>query len=127
MHIVPISFRAACAFIREHHRHHVPPPGHKFSVGVSSSKGLVGVLVAGRPMSRHLDDGFTLEFTRCCTDGTENACSMLYGAARRIAKAMGFRRVLTYTLARELGTSLKASGWTQTAEVPGRTWSRPSD
>src|SRR5437870_1633786 len=111
MRIVPITLRAACAFVAAHHRHHPPPRGHKFSLAVDDGGHLAGVAIVGRPVARALDDGFTLEVLRVCTLGTKNACSMLYGAARRIAKEMGYRRIVTYTLASEPGTSLRASGW----------------
>ena len=95
--IIPLSFRQAQAFIRAHHRHHPPPLGHKFSLAVVTVNGIVGVAMVGRPVSRMLDDGLTLEVARLCTVGMPNSCSMLYGAARRAAKAMGYRRIVTYT------------------------------
>lgn len=98
LNLQPITFEEACEFVRRHHRHHVPPQGHKFSIAVNDGEKVVGVIIVGRPVARHLDDGWTLEVTRCCTDGTRNACSMLYGAARRTAWALGYRRLITYTL-----------------------------
>ncbi|WP_369795032.1 XF1762 family protein [Serratia sp. H1n] len=81
--MTPISFRAACDFVQQLHRHNKPPRGHKFSVGLRNDAGeLVGVAMAGRPIARHFDDGLTLEVNRTCTDGTKNANSMLYGAVR---------------------------------------------
>lgn len=100
----------------------------KFAIGLCDETGaLVGVAVAGRPVSRLLDDGYTLEITRLCTDGSRNACSMLYSACWRAGKAMGYRRAVTYILATESGHSLTASGWTR-AEMrsAGGSWSRPS-
>ncbi len=120
--VVPVSFAQAKQFVTEHHRHHRPPQGWKFGVGVKSGDVLVGVAMVGRPVSRSLDNGLTLEVTRCCTDTTKNACSMLYGAARRAAKALGYRRIVTYILEQESGTSLKASGWRMTAQVQGQPW-----
>src|SRR4051794_3010490 len=102
---------------------HPPPRGHKFSVAVEEGVEVVGVAICGRPVSRCLDDGLTLEVLRVCTTDTPNACSALYGAARRVAKEMGYQRIVTYTLASEAGTSLKASGWKQVADVAGRSWS----
>ena len=96
--LVPITLRQANAFVQAYHRHHKPSVGHKFSIGVSDGEKLVGVAICGRPVSRRLDDGLTLEVNRVCTDGTKNACSMLYGASCRAAKAMGYRRVITYIL-----------------------------
>lgn len=126
LHLQPITYAEAAAFIKEHHRHHLPPQGWKFGVAVSDGERVRGVVTVGRPVARHLDDGLTLEVTRCCTDGTKNAASMLYGAARRAAKALGYRRVITYTLASEPGISLRAAGWEETGKVRGRSWSAPS-
>ncbi|EPL0580229.1 XF1762 family protein [Pseudomonas aeruginosa] len=95
----------------QHHRHHGPVQGHKFSLGLAADGRIVGVAIVGRPVARHLDDGMTLEVTRCCTDGARNGCSKLYGAAWRATRALGYRRLLTYILASEAGASLRASGW----------------
>ena len=97
----PISLRDANEYVRQHHRHHKPVAGHKFSIGCEADGELVGVIIAGRPVSRYLDDGFTLEVTRLCTNGEKNACSFLYGAAARAAAAMGYKRIITYTLERK--------------------------
>ena len=99
----PISLRDANEYVRQHHRHHKPVAGHKFSIGCEADGELVGVIIAGRPVSRYLDDGFTLEVTRLCTNGEKNACSFLYGAAARAAAAMGYKRIITYTLESENG------------------------
>ena len=107
----PISLRDANEYVRQHHRHHKPVAGHKFSIGCEADGELVGVIIAGRPVSRYLDDGFTLEVTRLCTNGAKNACSFLYGAAARAAAAMGYKRIITYTLESENGASLRASGF----------------
>ena len=98
-------------FVSEHHRHHLPSVGWKFGIAVNDGSEVVGVIVVGRPVARNADDGWTAEVTRCCTDGTKNAASMLYGAAWRAAKAMGYRKLITYTLDTEPGTSLRAAGW----------------
>lgn len=119
----PITFAEASAFIREHHRHHIPSVGWKFGVAVNNGNDVVGVCTVGRPVARHLDDSWTLEVTRNCTDGTPNACSMLYGAAWRAAKALGYKRLITYTLKSEAGTSLRASGWAVLYETSGGSWS----
>lgn len=125
--LVPVDYATAAAFVREHHRHNAtPPPGWKFGVGVAAGDQLVGIAMVGRPVSRHLDDGLTLEVNRCCTDGHPNANSMLYGAAWRAAKALGYRRLVTYTLASEGGASLRASGWRVLYSTPGGSWSRQS-
>ena len=112
LHIGPVSLSEARGFVAEHHRHNNPPPGHKFSIGCYDGDRLCGVAMVGRPVSRMLDDGLTVEITRNCTDGTYNACSMLYSACVRAARALGYRKIITYTLETEPGTSLKASGWT---------------
>jgi hypothetical protein len=109
--LVPVSLREANEFVRQHHRHHKPTVGHKFSIGVREDGRLAGVAICGRPVSRFLDDGYTLEVNRLCTDGARNACSMLYGAAVRAAKAMGYHKIITYILDSECGVSLKASGF----------------
>lgn len=123
---MPLPLDQANAFIREHHRHHPPVRGHKFSIGIAVSNCLVGVSVIGRPVARGLDDGLTLEVTRVATDGTKDACSALYGACRRAAFALGYRRLVTYTLASEGGASLRAAGYRLVGEVRGRSWSCPS-
>ncbi len=125
--IVAVSFRLAVNFVARHHRHHRPPRGHKCSLGVVDEAGaLRGVAILGRPVARMLDDGRTLEVTRVATDGHPNACSALYGAARRAARALGYRRLITYTLATERGTSLRAAGWRRLGKAGGGSWSRPS-
>ncbi len=127
LHLVPVSFAEACEFIGEHHRHHRPPVGHKFSVGIAVGETLVGVACVGRPVARHYDDGLTLEVTRSCTDGTPNANSKLYGAVARAAFALGYGRIITYTQAGESGASLSAAGWSVVAELPARSgWTTPS-
>lgn len=127
LQLQPITFKEASEFIRLHHRHHLPPQGHKFSIAVNNGEKVVGVVTVGRPVARHLDDGWTLEVTRCCTDGTKNAASMLYGAAARAAKALGYKRLITYTLKREPGTSLKAAGWIALYDTrKEKSWDTPS-
>jgi len=120
MRVVPITFKAACAFVAELHRHNKPPRGHKFSIGVENEGSLVGVVMAGRPVARCFDDSLTLEINRTCTDGSRNANSMLYGAAWRAGKAMGYRRCITYTQADETGASLRAVGWRRVKDLPPR-------
>jgi hypothetical protein len=122
----PVGRREASAFIDALHRHHRPPQGFKFAIGLEEGGKLVGVVTVGRPVARGLDDGFTAEVTRLCTDGTPNACSTLYGAACRAAKAMGYRKIYTYTLATEPGGSLRASGWCADGDVVGRQWDTPT-
>lgn len=118
----PISFRDAQEFVRENHRHNKPPVGHKFSIGVYDGDRLCGVAMVGRPVGRYLDDGLTLEVNRCCTDGTKNACSILYGAAWRAAKALGYKHLVTYTRQSENGASLRAAGWKYDGPAGGTHW-----
>ena len=127
LRVVPVSYAEAAAFVDDWHRHHRRPVGHKFSLGVALGGQLVGVAMVGRPVARHFDDGLTLEVNRTATDGTPNANSMLYGAAWRAAKALGYGRLITYTQAGEAGGSLRAAGWTVVAERPARSgWWTPS-
>jgi hypothetical protein len=120
MRIIPVTFRQACAFVADLHRHHKPPRGHKFSVGVELDGKLVGVAMAGRPVARHFDNGTTLEVNRTCTDGTRNTNSALYGAVWRAAKAMGYTRCITYTQEGESGASLRGAGWRRVKDLPAR-------
>lgn len=120
--IRPIDFRTAQDFVRVNHRHNKPPVGHKFSIACYDGGRLCGVAMVGRPVSRYLDDGLTLEVNRCCTDGTRNACSKLYGAAQRAAQALGYKRIITYTRESENGASLKASNWICDGRAGGVRW-----
>lgn len=122
--VQPISFKEAKAFIAKHHRHHKPPVGWMFGVACNDGEKVVGVAMVGRPVARMLDDGLTAEVNRCCTDGTPNACSTLYGACWRAVKAMGYRRLITYTLPEEGGASLRGAGWALLGERGGGKWSR---
>ena len=124
--IRPITLRAANAYVAEHHRHNLPVNGHKYSVACYDGDRLCGVAIAGQPIARKLDDGLTLEIRRVCTDGTYNACSMLYGAATRVAREMGYKRIITYTLISENGASLRASGFENCGEAGGVSWDMPS-
>jgi len=122
--IQPITFAEASEFVRLNHRHHQPPQGHKFSIGVNDGRKVVGVIIVGRPIARALDNDYTAEVTRCCTDGTKMAASMLYAAAWRAARAMGYNRLVTYTLIEEPGTSLIAAGFKEIGKTSGGTWNR---
>jgi hypothetical protein len=124
--IIPCRLDEANAFIRRHHRHRGPLRFHKFSLAVVDGEGAVrGVAVVGRPVARALDDGRTLEVSRVATDGVRNGCSMLYGACRRAALALGYRRLVTYVLDTEPGTSLRAAGWRCAGAVRGKPWDTP--
>lgn len=141
--IVPVTLSEANAFVRKHHRHHAPVPGAKFCMAVAKlakdaeespyelggpGTGLTicGVAIVGRPVARMADDGWTLEVNRTCTDGTKNANSALYGACRRATFALGYKRLITYTLPEESGASLTAAGWKCIGEAGGGKWSRGS-
>lgn len=126
LQLQPVTFAEASVFIRKHHRHHLPSVGWKYGIAVNDGEKVVGVVTVGRPVARHFDNGWTLEVTRCCTDGTRNAPSMLYGAAWRAAKALGYRRLITYTLQEEPGTSLFAAGWKVIGRTEGGSWDTPS-
>ena len=128
LRLVPIDWVTASGFVKDWHRHHRPPAGYKFAVGVADdSDTLVGVCIVGRPVASAYQDGMTLEVIRTATDGTPNANSMLYGAAWRAASALGYRRLVTYTQQGESGASLRAAGWKVIAERPARKgWSSPS-
>ncbi len=123
---IPLELAEANAFVAEHHRHHRPVVGHKFSIGATQGDKVVGVCIVGRPVARMRDDGLTLEVTRLCTDGTRNACSFLYGAAARAAFALGYKRIGTYILASESGASVTAANWRRIGERGGGSWSVPS-
>lgn len=119
--VVPLSFRQACSFVAQYHRHNKPPRGCKFALGVCDEGGtLRGVVMAGRPVARAYDDGLTIEVNRTATDGTSNANSALYGAAWRVAQAMGYRRLITYTQADESGASMRAVGAALVRVLPPR-------
>lgn len=122
----PITLEEANEFVSQHHRHHKPVVGHKFSIGATVGDKIVGVVIVGRPVARLRDDGLTLEVTRLCTDGTRNACSFLYGAASRAAFALGYTRIGTYIRQDESGISLNAAGWRVVGQTSGRSWSCPS-
>ena len=116
--IVPVNLDEANTFVRRFHRHNKPVLGAKFCIGVKAVE-LCGVAIVGRPIAQKLDDGLTAEITRVCTDGTKNAASMLYGACRKAARAMGYDRIFTYTLPEEGGASLRAAGFKLDKEDAG--------
>lgn len=127
--LTPTSLKRANAFVSRHHRHSMPTQGHKFSIGLTADGELVGVAIAGRPISRHRDDGRTIEILRVCVvedAAPQNACSMLYGACCRAGRAMGYIRAVTYSLQTETGASLRAAGFRVIREVPAQSWDSPS-
>src|SRR5574337_44276 len=124
--VTPLTLREARAYVGRVHRHHRPPQGGLFAIGAARGDTVVGVVIVGRPVARMLADGWTVEVTRLATDGSRNACSMLYRAAWRAARAMGYRRLVTYTLPEEGGSSLRAAGFRLIGEAGGGSWSTPS-
>ncbi|MFF7415619.1 XF1762 family protein [Streptomyces lydicus] len=128
LHLVAVRSREAADFVRTWHRRHPPPAGQVFAVGVTNEDGILrAVAIVGRPVARHLDDGATLEVTRTCSDGIRNANSLLYGAAWRAAKALGYTRLITYTQDGESGASLRGDNWRVIARRPPRPgWHTPS-
>lgn len=123
--VQPMTLGEARAYVTANHRHHRAPQGGLFAIGASDGSAVVGVVIVGMPVARMLADGWTCEVTRLATDGSRNACSMLYRAAWRAARAMGYRRLVTYTLPEEGGSSLRAAGFTLIGYAGGGSWSRP--
>ena len=121
-----LELSEANAFVELMHRHHAPVHRDKYRVGCSIEGKLVGVVQVGRPVSRMLDDGVTLEVVRMATDGSKDVCSFLYSRAARIAKELGYKKIITYILDSESGDSLKATGWHKEADTSGGAWTRPS-
>lgn len=120
--IVPCSIQDAREYVYQFHRHHNPPLSGLFAVAVAEADKVCGVAIVGRPVARHLQDGWTAEVTRCATNGTKNACSMLYAACWRAARALGYRKLITYTLKNESGISLRAAGWEIVGQVRAQSW-----
>jgi hypothetical protein len=124
LRIVPCKQRAARAYVARFHRHHKPSRGSVFCLAIADGEDVVrGVAMAGRPVGFIMDDGLTIEVNRVATDGVRNGCSMLLGACRRVAFAMGYARIITYTLPAEGGASLRACGWRQEGATRGASWS----
>lgn len=123
---IALSLKEANEFISNIHRHHAPVHRDKFRVGAMVDGKLVGVAQVGRPVSRMLDDGETVEVVRLATDGTPNVCSFLYSRCARASKELGFKRIITYILETETGASLEASGWKYEGLAGGGSWDTPS-
>jgi hypothetical protein len=118
LYAVPIELKKANQFVALHHRHNNPVPLHRFSIGAVDETGLLrGVAIVNNPIVPQLMDGFTLEVLRVATDGCPNACSFLYGAARSATFALGYRKLISYTLQTESGASMRGAGWQKVAEV----------
>lgn len=128
MTLTPVTLREARAFVAQHHRHHRAPAGGIFAIAASEADKVLGVVIVGRPVARALQvGGYVAEVTRLCVlPGARNACSMLYAAAWRAARSMGYRRMVTYVLDTETGASVKAAGWKLIAETSGGSWNCPS-
>lgn len=125
--IRPITLKAANDFVNKYHRHHTGTVGCKFSVGLFEGDKMIGAAICGRPVSRRLDYGEICEINRLCTLGDVNACSMLYGACCRIAREMGYRKIITYILQSESGVTLKASNFTCDGKAGGTHWTGERD
>lgn len=119
-----MTLREAAAYVEAEHRHHKAPQGALFAVGASDGEKIRGVAIVGKPVARMNDDNWTVEVTRCCTDGARNGPSMLYRACWRAARALGYRRLITYTLPEEGGASLRGAGFRLVGAAGGGSWSR---
>lgn len=125
MELSPLTLKEAMRFVDTYHRHHKAPQGGLFAIGLSQGDEIIGVAIVGRPVARLLQDGYTAEITRLCVkDGYYNACSMLYSACWRAARAIGYRKLITYILNTESGTSLTVSGFRLVGQCGGGTWNR---
>lgn len=118
----PLTLKQANDYVTQYHRHHKASRGHRFSFGAEKNGALVGVCIVGRPVARGCDPYLTAEVNRLCTDGTKNACSFLYAAAARACHAMGYRKIQTYILDSEDGTTLRAAGWQYEYTTDGGQW-----
>lgn len=118
----PCELKEAQAFVEIHHRHHRPPQGSRFCLKAMRSGQTVAVAIVGRPVARFQQDGITVEITRLCSDGTENACSFLIGACQRAARALGYKRIISYTLESEMGAAWRAANMLETGSTAGGAW-----
>lgn len=122
MRVRPLTLKQANELVSRLHRHHRPVVGHRFSIGAEVEGAMRGAVIVGRPVARNTDQYNVAEVTRLVTDGGKNLCSLLYSAAARAAMAMGFEWIQTFILEGELGTSLKAAGWTPDGYSAGGDW-----
>lgn len=122
----PMTRDQANAYIVAHHRHHGRVSGHRFIIGAERDGTLVGVMVAGRPRARMIEQYRHAEVSRLCSAGEKNVCSFLYSRAARIAREWGFSSIFTAILASETGHSLKAAGWVFAYMTTGGSQDRPS-
>lgn len=138
--VVPITGRAARAWIERTHRHLPKLQGALFAVAVSLDGEVVGVATAGNPPRVWQGTG-RFVITRCAAlsdlpgvgfnpdtgqPWPAPVCTMLYAALCRAGRALGYREAWTYTLSEEHGTSLRASGFEQAGETGGGEHDRPS-
>ena len=126
MRAVPVELKDAKDYVNKYHRHHGAVVRDKFRIGCEKDGQLVGIVQVGRPVARALCDGKTLEVVRLCTDGTKDVCSFLYSAAARVARELGYKKIITYILFDEPGVSLKAAGWNKEADIKGHSWDTPA-
>lgn len=124
LEVFPMTLREANEFVRKYHRHHKIIQGCRFCIGVGNGKKTVGAAIVGRPVSRLMNSREIAEVTRLVTDGTKNACSILYAAAARACRAIGYKTIQTYILEEEPGTSLRAAGWSFVREAGGGDWNK---
>ncbi len=126
MKVVPLTVTRANEVVREWHRHNKPTQGGRFALGAELNGSLVAVCIVGRPIARMIDASKIAEVTRLCStpEAPKNACSFLYGAARRVWHTMGGQKLITYTLQSESGASLRAAGWVKAGTVEGAQWGR---
>tara|TARA_R100001086_G_C11671720_1_gene213103 strand:- start:81 stop:536 length:456 start_codon:yes stop_codon:yes gene_type:complete len=119
MQVVPLTLKKSNEFVKTYHTHNKQVAGCKFCIGVVLDNEIEAVAIVGRPVARKLDDGFTAEVLRLCTrqNKIKNLCSILYSRSWRIWKLMGGKRIITYTLEKENGASLKASGFKKVSET----------
>lgn len=126
LRIVPCSVKGALRQVSEWHRHLPRLQGGLFAAAVAGEGGVIcGVAIVGNPPRVWQGTGRVV-ITRVATDGQENACSALYGALCRAAKALGYREAWTYTLPEEPGTSLRAAGFVDMGLTDGGEHDRPS-
>jgi hypothetical protein len=127
LEIVPMTLRDARKWVDMVHRHHPPPAGGLFAVGLADDAKIVGAAIVGRPVARGCQDGWTAEVTRVAVkEFVQNGNSKLYAACWRAARSLGYRKLITYTLETEPGTGVKAAGWKMVGAVRGRSWHTPS-
>lgn len=126
LELTPIKQKEANKFVETFHRHHGKVTGSVFQIACSENNKIIGVIIVGRPVSRHLDDGWTLEVNRLCTTGEKNVCSKLYAAAWRVTKNLGYKKLITYILNTETGITPRAAGWKYIGIKGGGTWNNNS-